>query len=90
MNPLARPEYDPALPLQTEAGAQQGLRVEHNRIKDLSREKRLKVVYFGRSRRITTKSILEVAEAGINDAPPRTQPKKHKASGQRAASEATS
>jgi hypothetical protein len=64
MKPLSRPDFDPTLPLQTDRGAEQALRVGHNRIDDLIKQKRLKVVYFGRSRRITTESILDVAATG--------------------------
>jgi excisionase family DNA binding protein len=61
---LANPDYDPAVPLQTKRGAKQALRIGHNGVEDMIRQGRLKAVKFGRSVRITTESILQVAATG--------------------------
>ena len=38
MRPIANPEFDPNLPVQTRKGAAQALRVSHNRIDQLIRD----------------------------------------------------
>jgi hypothetical protein len=68
MHALADKAYDPTRPLQTDQGAQQALRCGHNKIDDLIKLGRLKTIYVGRLRRITTQSILEYAATG--DEPP--------------------
>jgi hypothetical protein len=69
MRALADKAYDPTRPLQTGQGARQALRCGHNKIDDLIKLGRLKTVYVGRLRHITTQSILEYAAMG--DEPPR-------------------
>jgi hypothetical protein len=64
LKPLANKNFDPSLPVQTPLGARQALRVGHNKVNDLIGRGLLKVVYFGRSRRITTDSILNLATTG--------------------------
>jgi hypothetical protein len=62
VRPIANPDFDPALPLQTRKGAKQALRVSHNKIDELIRDGKLEVVEgLGRITRITTKSILKLA-----------------------------
>jgi excisionase family DNA binding protein len=68
MRALADKAFDPTRPLQTDRGAQQALRCGHNKIDDLIKHGRLKTVYVGRLRRISTQSILEYAAKG--DGPP--------------------
>jgi hypothetical protein len=74
MQKLANPEWDATKPVQTEQGAAEGLRVGHNKITALIEADRLEVVYFGRLKRITTASILEVAATGDLDTKPPTKP----------------
>jgi hypothetical protein len=60
---VANPDYDPQKPVQTRRGAQQALRCSHNKIDELIREGKLETVPgFGRIIRITTRSILKLAE----------------------------
>lgn len=68
MRALADAGFDPLRPLQTDKGAQQALRCGHNKIDEYIKNGRLRVVYLGRLRRITTELILDVAATG--DGPP--------------------
>jgi hypothetical protein len=62
MKPLANSGFDPRLPLQTKAGAKEALRCGHNKIDDLIDKGLLKVVYFDRIPKITTASIMAIAQ----------------------------
>jgi hypothetical protein len=62
MKALAYSGFDPRLPLQTKAGAKEALRCGHNKVDDLIRQGKLKVIYFDRIPKITTDSILAVAQ----------------------------
>jgi hypothetical protein len=73
MRALADKAYDSTRPLQTDQGARQALRCGHNKVDDLIKLGRLKTVYVGRLRRITTQSILEYAATG-DEPPPRGKP----------------
>jgi hypothetical protein len=64
VNPLSNPDYDPTVPLQTKRGAKQALRIGHNGVEGLIKNGRLQAVKIGRSVRITTESILQVAATG--------------------------
>lgn len=64
MRPLLDRQFDPSRPLQTKEGARAALRCGRNKVNELAREGKLKVVYLGRSARITTDSILEYARHG--------------------------
>jgi hypothetical protein len=64
MRPLADWQFNPSRPLQTKRGTAQALRCGLDKIDELIRMKRVKVVPFGASQRITTQSILELAEHG--------------------------
>lgn len=62
MRPIADPNFDPKLPLQTRKGAAQALRVSHNRIDQLIRDGVLETADgLGRITKITTASILRAA-----------------------------
>ena len=67
MKALTNPNFDPALPLQTKKGAGQALKIGHNQVDELIKQKRLRTVPFGRLVRVTTKSIYEVARTGIEN-----------------------
>ena len=61
MRPLADADFHPHRPLQTKTGARQALRCGHNKVEQLIRSGKLRVVKIGRSARVTTESILKVA-----------------------------
>lgn len=64
MRALADWQFNPNRPLQTKRGTAQALRCGLDKVEDLIKAKRVKVVPFGGSQRITTQSILELAETG--------------------------
>ena len=57
MRPLADPDFNPALPLQTLLGTRQALRVGKTKVLDLVGSRQLDVVDIDGSTRITTESI---------------------------------
>jgi hypothetical protein len=61
VKPLANPDFDASLPLQTRKGARQALRIGHNKVDELIKLGKLKTVKFGRIVHVTTDSILKVA-----------------------------
>lgn len=72
MRPLAEQGFDPKLPLQTKVGAKQALRCGMNRVDELIELRVLETVDIDRRTRITTKSILKVAEHGVPKTPKAT------------------
>jgi hypothetical protein len=64
MRPLANWQFDSSLPLQTKRGTKQALRCGDDKVDDLIERGVLKTVNIGRSVRVTTESIMEVASAG--------------------------
>jgi hypothetical protein len=64
MRPLADWQFNPSLPLQTKRGTAQALRCGADKIDDLIDRDILKTVNIGRSVRVTTESIMEVASMG--------------------------
>ncbi len=64
MKPLANPDWNAALPLQTKIGAQQALLIGHNKLAELIRAGKLETIYTGRLVKITTRSILAYAATG--------------------------
>lgn len=65
MKPLADWQFDASRPLQTKRGAGQALRCGADKVDDLIERGILDTVTIGRSVRVTTKSILEVATTGV-------------------------
>jgi hypothetical protein len=64
MRALADWQFDATRPLQTKRGAAQALRCGEDKVDALIESGALKVVYVGKSARVTTESILEIARNG--------------------------
>lgn len=64
MRALADWEFDQSRPLQTKRGAKQALRCGDDKVEDLIERGLLKTVNIGRSVRVTTESIMNVASKG--------------------------
>jgi hypothetical protein len=64
MKPLTDWQFDASRPLQTKRGTAQALRCGADKIDGLIERGILETVNIGRSVRVTTKSILEVASTG--------------------------
>jgi hypothetical protein len=61
MRALADWKFDSSRPLQTKRGAAQALRCGEDKVDDLIERDLLKTVTIGRSVRVTTRSILQLA-----------------------------
>ena len=62
MRPLADPDFNPALPLQTRRGTKQALRVGDTKVSEMIRNGELDVVDFDGAVRVTTASIFRKIE----------------------------
>jgi hypothetical protein len=68
VRPLAKQKYNPDCPLQTKLGAAEALRCGHNRVDELLRRGLLKTTTIDRRVRITTESILAIANGEVDAA----------------------
>ena len=69
MKPLMDWQFDSSRPLQTKRGTAQALRCGADKVDGLIERGLLKTVRIGRSARVTTESIMQVASMGDDPQP---------------------